>query len=182
MDYSKYTLGELLSFGDETVKRNATSILKCLQKMKAEMKQESFNITSVCREDLQGIGYDTSKVDDSTMSHLASKMADAYCDNGFWIDLPILADALDIPKKDEFDCYWDCGRYGKDECVRDILTHDKLGAHNTTECRVCSRKATSTLIKEAQARNDKRFADIAVCSEGHVFFKDDGIDPCDIPF
>jgi hypothetical protein len=99
MDYSKYTLGELLSFGDETVKRNATSILKCLQKSKAERRQEDFNITSVSRADLQGIGYDTSQVDDATMSHLASKMADAYCDNGFWIDLPILADALDIPQE-----------------------------------------------------------------------------------
>lgn len=63
------------------------------------MKKEYFNITSVSREDLEGIGYDTSNVDDDTMEHLASKMADAYCDNGFWIDLPILADHLEIPKK-----------------------------------------------------------------------------------
>jgi hypothetical protein len=60
--------------------------------------KEFFNITSVSREDLEGIGYDTSNVDDATMEHLASKMADAYCDNGFWIDLPIIAEYLDIPK------------------------------------------------------------------------------------
>lgn len=62
-------------------------------------KQEYFNITSVAREDLEGIGYDTSEVDDATMERLASKMADAYCENGFWIDLPILADHLEIPKQ-----------------------------------------------------------------------------------
>ena len=99
MDYSKYTLGELFSLGDETVKRNAMSILKTLQKIKAERPQEDFNITSVSRADLEGIGYDTSQVDDCTMSHLASKMADAYCDNGFWTDLPILADGLGIPQR-----------------------------------------------------------------------------------
>lgn len=31
MDYSKLTLGELLSSGNETIKRNAVSILKQLQ-------------------------------------------------------------------------------------------------------------------------------------------------------
>ena len=56
-----------------------------------------FKITSVAREDLTGIGFDTKKVDDATMRHLASKMADAYCDNGFWIDLPIIAEHLEIP-------------------------------------------------------------------------------------
>ena len=32
MDYSKKTLGEMLSSANETIRRNATSILKCLQK------------------------------------------------------------------------------------------------------------------------------------------------------
>lgn len=58
-----------------------------------------FNITSVARADLDGIGYDTSKVSDETMQELASDMANAYCEQGFWIDLPILADNLKIPKK-----------------------------------------------------------------------------------
>lgn len=34
MDYSKLTLGELLSHANETIRRNATSILKILQKQK----------------------------------------------------------------------------------------------------------------------------------------------------
>jgi hypothetical protein len=32
MDYTKYTLGELLTHTNETIKRNAMSILKTLQK------------------------------------------------------------------------------------------------------------------------------------------------------
>jgi len=66
-------------------------------KMKAQ-KQEYFQITSVCRADLKSAGFDTKNVDDSTMLKLASKMADAYCDHGFWIDLEILADYLKIKK------------------------------------------------------------------------------------
>ena len=57
-----------------------------------------FKITSVAQEDLTGIGFDTKKVDDATMQHLASKMADTYCDNSFWIDLPIIAKHLEIKK------------------------------------------------------------------------------------
>ena len=58
-----------------------------------------FPITSVHRDDLEGLGYDTSNVDDGTMQELASKMADAYLDQVFWIDLPIIADELELPKK-----------------------------------------------------------------------------------
>jgi len=61
-------------------------------------KNKPFSITSVCRADLDGQGFDTSKVDDGTMEHLASKMADAYTENVFWIDLEILAENLNIPK------------------------------------------------------------------------------------
>ncbi len=62
-------------------------------------EKEYFNITSVHRNDLEGIGFDTVDVDDDTMRHLASKMADAYCDQVFWIDLEIIAEAVGIPKK-----------------------------------------------------------------------------------
>jgi hypothetical protein len=64
-----------------------------------EPKDGYFPITSVHRADLEGLGYDASGVDDATMSELADKMADAYCENVFWIDLPIIADALEIPRK-----------------------------------------------------------------------------------
>ncbi len=61
--------------------------------------QELFpTITCVSRADLEHVGYDASNVDDATMSTLAVKMKDAYLDSNYWIDLPIIADALDIPK------------------------------------------------------------------------------------
>ena len=60
---------------------------------------EDFNITSVHREDLKSRGFDTSKIDDNTMKRLASKMSDAYLENSFWIDLEIIAEYLNIPKK-----------------------------------------------------------------------------------
>ena len=59
-------------------------------------QQEFFQITSVSRDDLEEVGFDTKNVDDSTMIELASKMADAYCDMGFWEDLEILAEDLNI--------------------------------------------------------------------------------------
>lgn len=63
-------------------------------------KLKQFQITSICREDLESKGFDTSKVDDSTMKKIASKMADAYLDNGFWIDMPILAEHYGVPRRD----------------------------------------------------------------------------------
>ena len=33
------------------------------------------------------------------MKKLASKMADAYCDGGFWIDLEIIAEHLGVNKR-----------------------------------------------------------------------------------
>lgn len=63
--------------------------------------KESFEITSVSREDLEAAGFDASDVDDDTMERLADKMGDAYVSNGFWIDLPIIAEYLEIPKKGE---------------------------------------------------------------------------------
>ena len=97
---TRITLDELLSSDNDTIKRNAVAILTILQNNPTkDRQQEYFPITSVHRNDLDGLGYDTSKVDDGTMTELASKMADAYCDNGFWIDLPIIADHHDIPQK-----------------------------------------------------------------------------------
>ena len=59
---------------------------------------KDFPITSVCRADLEQAGFDITKIDDSMMSELASKMANAYCDIGFWEDLEILAENLGIKK------------------------------------------------------------------------------------
>jgi hypothetical protein len=58
----------------------------------------SFEITSVHRDDLEGLGYDISKVDDLLMRRLASNMADGYCEKEFWRDLETCADELGIPR------------------------------------------------------------------------------------
>jgi len=49
--------------------------------------------------DLEQAGFDAAKVDDWTMMEMADKMAQAYLDNGFWVDLDIIAEALEIPKR-----------------------------------------------------------------------------------
>jgi len=63
-----------------------------------EPKDGYFPITCVHRADLEDQGFDTSAVDDGTMLELADKMADAYLDQAFWIDLEIIADHIGIPK------------------------------------------------------------------------------------
>lgn len=63
-------------------------------------KQTFFPITSVSRDDLESIGFDTSNVSDSTMEYLAKKMANDYLDQLYWFSLEINAEYLEIPKKD----------------------------------------------------------------------------------
>ena len=60
-----------------------------------------FKITSVHRDDLEHAGFDALQVDDHTMQRLASKMADDYCDQLFWDHLPIIAEIVGIPRKEE---------------------------------------------------------------------------------
>ena len=66
-----------------------------------EPKEEFFTITRVSRDDLDAVGFDTSEVDDSTMERLASKLGDDYCEQLFWSSLEIIAEYMEIPKKDE---------------------------------------------------------------------------------
>ena len=65
--------------------------MESIQKIREDY-YKGFPITSVCRADLEQCGFNTADVDDDTMSQLASKMANAYCDSGFWEDLEVLAD------------------------------------------------------------------------------------------
>lgn len=63
----------------------------------AEAMSKAFEITSIARADLVQAGYTEAEalgIDDGDMREIASKMADAYCDNGFWIDLPIIVSAV----------------------------------------------------------------------------------------
>lgn len=62
-------------------------------------KHGRFPITSVHRGDLEAAGFDASSVDDGVMLDLAEKMAGAYLDSAFWVDLDLIAEALGIPKR-----------------------------------------------------------------------------------
>jgi hypothetical protein len=64
-------------------------------------KDGHFAITSVHRDDLETQGFDASNIDDATMFELAHKMANAYVESDFWIDLEIIAEHIGIPKKAE---------------------------------------------------------------------------------
>lgn len=58
-----------------------------------------FKITSVCKADLESVGFNTRNVDNNKMWYLASKMADSYCDGNFWSNLEIHAEFLGIKKR-----------------------------------------------------------------------------------
>ena len=73
-------------------------------KRSLENWKDYFVITRVHRDDLDGIGFDVSEVTDCTMERLASKMANDYLEQLYWIQLPILAEDLDIPKKEKVCC------------------------------------------------------------------------------
>lgn len=62
--------------------------------------KESFVITRVSREDLEALGFDTSEVSDDTMERLANKLGNDYCEQLFWTSLDILAEYMEIPKKE----------------------------------------------------------------------------------
>ena len=62
--------------------------------------KKSFVITRVSRGDLKAIGFDTSEVSDETMEYLAKKLGDDYCEQLFWSSLEIIAEYLEIPKKE----------------------------------------------------------------------------------
>lgn len=74
---------------------------KRVKEIGAEKFHKAFPITSVCRGDLEQAGFDTKNVGDYTMTELASKMADAYCDMGFWIELDVIAEDLGIKRRKE---------------------------------------------------------------------------------
>lgn len=57
-----------------------------------------FKITSVHRDDLEDRGFNTQDVSDETMKELGEKLGSAYVENGFWVDLDIIAEDLGIPK------------------------------------------------------------------------------------
>lgn len=61
--------------------------------MDSETLHKPFPITSVCRADLKAFFSEEqiAQLDDGDMVDIAGKMADAYCEIVFWIDLEIIA-------------------------------------------------------------------------------------------
>ena len=63
---------------------------------------KEFNITPICRQDIADkFGEKVAlSLSDSEMGYIADKMAGAYCDSGFWIDMDIFVQSiLDIRKE-----------------------------------------------------------------------------------
>ena len=51
-------------------------------------KKSDFPITSVCRGDITALGYKGAEtISDNVMNKIAHKMADAYVEHSFWVDL-----------------------------------------------------------------------------------------------
>jgi hypothetical protein len=65
------------------------------------MNKGFFRITAVHRDDLEAIGFEAGKVTDEQMQQLADKMANAYLDSSFWIDLEETAEYLGFPKAEK---------------------------------------------------------------------------------
>ena len=75
-------------------------------KRKGSGIDKPFQITSVCKADILGLEKcdkegnikplfkksDIMKLNSDDMERIASKMSNAYCENGFWIDLEIITE------------------------------------------------------------------------------------------
>ena len=59
-------------------------------------ENKPFKITSVCKADLEDrfTPKQIALLKDDDMTHIAGKMADAYCNEVFWIDLEIIAGSV----------------------------------------------------------------------------------------
>ena len=90
--------GEFGSSGIVHVETNLAKLIEFVRVQRAEA-QDSCPILVVSHADLEGMDYDVSLIDRATLKQLAEKIGAAYTDSAYWIDLPIIADHLQIPKK-----------------------------------------------------------------------------------
>ena len=63
--------------------------------------QEEFIVCAISRDDLKNIGIDSDNLSDSTMQKIASKMGEAYCNNGFLEDLRLFSEMFGVVKIEE---------------------------------------------------------------------------------
>lgn len=58
-----------------------------------------FPITSIHRDDLESLGFDTTSITNATMERLASKMNDDYKEQMYWLSMEIITEeSFNIPK------------------------------------------------------------------------------------
>lgn len=67
--------------------------------MAGKRRQEAFVVTTLSRQDLESLGFNTKRVSDFKMEQLASKLSDDYCEQLFWISLHSIAECERIPKR-----------------------------------------------------------------------------------
>lgn len=107
----KYTLEDfILAFNDEHISDTGYITMSEEEEMNADRPVLSETANMTYREELEGEGFDTTDVDDTTINELADKMSDSMMDS-FWINLETLAnEVFKIPKRKkegEFDTYTD---------------------------------------------------------------------------
>lgn len=59
---------------------------------------EFFDITSVSRDDVNELNFDGANMTDSQMERLADKMENAYLANGYWDDMRLCLEDMEISK------------------------------------------------------------------------------------
>ena len=67
--------------------------------MHLQSEVENFDITSVSLDDVAELGYEITEISNSIMEELSYRMADSYCDNGYWDDLRLHLENMGIPKR-----------------------------------------------------------------------------------
>lgn len=90
---------EELSFEDVISILRTLEVQKGLDRFEVVCK-EYFPITSLSREDIAELGFKGAEnLSDSVMERIARKMADAYLESSFWVDLDIMvSDFTDLKK------------------------------------------------------------------------------------
>lgn len=62
------------------------------------IKQEFFNTARISRDDLTTCGFDAETLSDKDMKIFADKMGHAYIEDGYWENIKIIAEIMNIPK------------------------------------------------------------------------------------
>ena len=108
---TRQLLSDVLAFLHQQNKTDAElDLMKTNIATHLESEKDSFEITSVSRDDLDSVGFDSALITDAQMEYLADKMASDYCEQLFWTSIEIIAEDLELPTKyDELteDEFWE---------------------------------------------------------------------------